>query len=250
MEVKKSAEILKYEKTAPDILKAAQNLLLVDRSDLEISGNLMAIIKNEIATIKKGKDEALDLLKKSIAVINGWFKPIENDLFKADRIARDKHSALSLKLDNERRERDEKAEKERQEKEQKVKDKLLKRAEKAKEKGDIEKVEMLKEEANSYFQPVESIESVDNTINLESGKTHGVEDIKIVSLDPGHIVQGLAKGMIPIHYLKVVPPIGEPKSLSMTGFKQFMKSKFGCTDQDYYGIRVKRIIRPSVSVGV
>jgi len=249
-EIMKSKELVRYEKEAPKLLEVVESLSLVNESDLKISGELMARIKIEKANIKELEDEALVPAKKTVSVIQAWFKPVKEILFKADKIVRDKHSVLSLRLDNERRERERKAELERLERERKAKEKLLKQAEKAQEKGDIEKAEMLKEQEAGYFQPVESMEPVNNIIELESGKTHGVPDIKIVSLDVKHIVQGLAKGVIPIHYLKVVMKDDEPQSLSMTGFKQFMKSKFGNTDQDYYGIRVKKIIRPSVTAGV
>lgn len=251
MEVKKSTEILKFEKMSDAIVREAQTLTLQIRSDLEISGEIMARIKIEKAKVKAKKDEGLIPAKRTVAVIEGWFKPIEKALIAADKIVREKDSDLQIKLDNERRERERKAEIERQEKERKEKEKLLKRAKLAEEKGQAEKAESLREQEAEYFQPMETVDSVDNTIELESGKTHGVDDVKIVSLDPIRIIQGLAKGVIPIGHVGIVKDEdGNPQSLKITGLKRLMKDKFKCTDQDYYGIRVKKIIRSAVSAGV
>lgn len=142
-------ELEKIKDEAPKLLDQSQNILIKDDASYEAQGNNLRVVKTMLATAKEKQKELLAPFEIGVKNFKAFLKPPLDALAKAESNIKRALLAYDQVLEDQRR----KAEREAEAKAKKDKEKLEKKAEKAEEKGDLEKAEDFRFEAETKPVP-------------------------------------------------------------------------------------------------
>lgn len=136
-----------YRQDSALMLKESGEIIIKDQPHYEEAAGLLQLIKGkakELEVIRKGITQPLDQAKKAVMDL---FRVPQSNYVMAERKLKTAMISYTEEQERIRREEEDRLRKETEAKEAKEKEKLLKKAEKAEEKGNTEKAEELREQA-------------------------------------------------------------------------------------------------------
>jgi len=224
---------MELKQRAETLVGTAQQIVVSD----QIS---MAKANDFIIQVRAGQKGVIDFFKDMKSSAHKAWKTICDkektitDIFKsADAIASKKVIAYRNKERQKAEEAARKAEIEAAERKRKEEEKLLRKASKAEEKGQIEKAEIIAEQATQVHVPITVVEpAVKKTEVSIMGTTTGIKDWDVTILSPMAVIQAVAAGVLPEYIVEV----------KMSAIKKYAKDQ-RIKNYNQHGLRIEETER-------
>ena len=203
MEIKKSEQVVELEQMVPAIQQNAQEIQVLNEADLPQANAFLIEVTKQLKTIEGERKKLVNPLNETKNRIQDLFKKLAGPFETAQRLVKGKVQVFLEEEEKKRLEVERKLQEKARLEEERRRKELEARAEKWDAKGNEEKAQILREEADQHFVPTPMVEQVQRTTKSEMGSMTGKTDLEIIVHDPKAFIKAVADGLPLVNAIRI-----------------------------------------------